>query len=83
MYSITYTLLGTARNLVHRSKDAEDAVATIDLIHSGSGTVIRIIDNSAKRQISVAELQLLARREAAPASPRRRFSFSRFLWQRR
>jgi hypothetical protein len=61
MYAITYTLLtGT---VLHRAKSASDALETMKLLKDGGAVVLRIVGSREGRDLSIVELQLLARRE--------------------
>lgn len=64
MYAITYTLM--TGSVLHRSKSASDALETMELLKGGGGVVLKIVETSTGNQLSLAELQLLARRETRP-----------------
>jgi hypothetical protein len=80
MYAITYTLLtGT---VLHRSKSASDALEAMELLRSGGGVVLKIVMTESGQELSLAELQLLARREH-PTSSHKQETGPRFPWFRR
>lgn len=61
MYAITYTLFtGTVR---HRAASAKAALEAMDMLKAGGGVVLKITVTRTGQVISLAELQLLARRE--------------------
>lgn len=81
MYAITYTLLtGT---VLHRAASAADAIEAMHLLRSGGGRVLKIVENQTGKELSVVELQLLARRETPKPEPTKPEAGPRFPWFRR
>jgi hypothetical protein len=80
MYAITYTL--SSGTVLHRSKSAADAIEAMELLRSGGGVVLKIVVTRTGKELSVAELQLLARRDQPTSEPSERESGPRFPWMR-
>jgi hypothetical protein len=80
MYAITYTL--SSGTVLHRSKSAADAIEAMELLQSGGGVVLKIVVTRTGEELSVAELQLLARREQPTSEPIEREPGPRFPWMR-
>lgn len=61
MYAITYTLFtGT---VLHRAASAKAALDAMDMLQEGGAVVLKITVTRTGKGITLAELQLLARRE--------------------
>ena len=76
LYAITYTLFtGT---VVHRAKSAADAIETMQMLRRGGGQVIKLVENRTGKEITVPELQLLARRESSAVERDDRASYPWF-----
>ena len=68
MFAITYTLFtGT---ILHRARSAKAAIEAMDMLRAGGGVVLKIVVTRTGQEISVVELQLLARREGDDADLR-------------
>jgi hypothetical protein len=81
MYAITYTL--SSGTVLHRSRSAADAIEAMELLQSGGGVVLKIVVTRTGKEISVAELQLLARREQSADAQTQQQTGPRFPWHRR
>jgi hypothetical protein len=81
LYAITYTLL--TGSVVHRANSAADAIEAMELLRSGGGRVVKIIENQSGKELSVPELQLLARRERPEVASQQQEKTPRFPWIRR
>jgi hypothetical protein len=61
MYAITYTLFtGT---ILHRARSAKAAIDAMDMLKAGGGVILKVVVTRTGREISVPELQRLARKE--------------------
>jgi hypothetical protein len=80
MFAITYTL--STGTVLHRSKSAGDALEAMELLRSGGGIVLKIVVTRTGQELSVAELQLMARHEK-PAAEKDDTAGPRFPWVRR
>ena len=61
MFAITYTLLtGT---VLHRARTARDALEAMDMLKAGGAVVLKITRTATGKELSIVELQLLARAE--------------------
>jgi hypothetical protein len=62
MFAITYTLFtGT---VLHRAASAKAALDAMAMLKAGGAVVLKIVSTRNGKEVSVAELQLLARKEA-------------------
>ena len=80
MFAITYSL--STGTVLHRSKSAADALEAMKLLQSGGGVVLKILVTRTGEELSVAELQLMARRENSTSAQKQETS-PRFPWFRR
>jgi hypothetical protein len=80
MFAITYTL--SAGTGLHRANTASDALEVIELLRMGGGVVLKIVGTRTGQQVTLAELQLMARREH-PKTGRKETTGPRFPWFRR
>jgi hypothetical protein len=80
LYAIVYAL--STGTTTHRSKSATAAIEEMELLRMGGGRVIKIVENLTGRELSVPELQLLARRELTTVDPTTPKSGPRFPWRR-
>jgi hypothetical protein len=61
MFAITYTLF--TGSVLHRAASAKAALDAMDMLKAGGGVVLKIVTTRNGKEISLAELQLLARQE--------------------
>jgi hypothetical protein len=67
----------------HRAKSAADAIEAMELLRSGGGVVLKIVVTRTGKEISVAELQLLARLEQPTRDQSEQRIAPSFPWRRR